>query len=80
MLGHTVVEFLCAFLKISNFHTIFQGKRKFIFSWMALCIVGLIFSTFLFISAIALTVFLEFYSEIIWTLLAEPINIGKDEP
>jgi hypothetical protein len=47
---------------------------------MALCVVGIIFSTFLFISAIALTVFIEFYSEIIRALLAEPINIGKDEP
>jgi len=47
---------------------------------MALCIVGLIFSTFLFISAFALTVFIEFYSEIIWTLFAEPINIGKAKP
>jgi hypothetical protein len=50
------------------------------FSWMVLCIVGLILSSLLFISAIALTTFIEFYSEIIWTLFAEPINIGKAEP
>jgi hypothetical protein len=74
------VKFLRALLVISNFRIIFQVKRNFMFSWMALCVAGLILSSLLFISAIILISFFEFYSEIIWTLFAEPVNIGKTEP
>jgi hypothetical protein len=44
---------------------------------MVLCTVDLIFSSFLFISAVVLAVYIEFDSDFIWTHFAEPINIGK---
>jgi hypothetical protein len=63
--------------KIRKFLIILQVKPKFVFLWMVVCVVGLIFSSLLFISAIVLAIFIEFDSEILWTLFAEPINIGK---
>jgi hypothetical protein len=47
------------------------------FPWMVLCVVDLILSSFLFIFAIVLAIFVEHVSEFIWTLFVEPVNIGE---